>query len=373
MDRQLSDLLERILDPSWLSEHAGRDVRAARVRIKPSTSLGIALADGASGRSIGWMRVLWPVNHGKAEAAVRDAARHGQTVEVRDLGEGLLSVTGPVMADPKLWRHLRDATRAGLLGGWASEDLLRYNPLRRVVIRDADRVVRVVAGGSRDDHEIQDLVAGIVPCPERLDDGSVPGCSVHHFTGEGDLEGFPSAMGAEAAGELVARLHAAPLPSGPMRGLLDRRNSDPVRQAHRHAALLDHVAPELAVPVREAAARLTLGDPTTPVLCHGDLSPDQVLTVADGSRVWLTDFDRAQSGAPSQDLGSFIAEASPELAEAFMAGYAAAGGAVPEREELALHVAASRMHRLMDPLRRACPDWRIQVGERLALLEGTLP
>lgn len=373
MDRQLRDLLERVLDPTWLSEHTGRDVRAARVRIKPSTSLGIALADGASGCSIGWMRVLWPVNHGKADVALRDSARHGHEVKVRELGEGLLSVTGPVMADPKLWRPLRDATRAGLLGSWVSEDLLRYNPLRRVVISDGDRVVRVVAGGPDGDHEIQDLMAGIVPCPDRLDDGTVPGCSVHRFTGEGDLEALPSAAGAEAAGELVARLHTAPLPAEPTLSLLRGRISDPARQARRHAALLDHVAPELAGPVREAAARLALSDPTTSVLCHGDLSPDQVLTVADGSRVWLTDFDRAQLGAPSQDLGSFAAEAAPDLAEAFLAGYAAAGGAVPERQELALRVAASRMHRLMDPLRRACPDWRIRVGERLALLEGTLP
>ena len=38
-------LVTRVLDTSWLSEQAGRPVRAARLRIKPRTSLVVGLDD----------------------------------------------------------------------------------------------------------------------------------------------------------------------------------------------------------------------------------------------------------------------------------------------------------------------------------------
>ena len=50
-------LVSRVLDPDWLSDQAGRSVRAARLRIKPRTSLVVGL-DDATGQPVGWLRFL---------------------------------------------------------------------------------------------------------------------------------------------------------------------------------------------------------------------------------------------------------------------------------------------------------------------------
>ena len=41
----IEQLVSRVLDPDWLSDQAGRSVRAARLRIKPRTSLVVGLDD----------------------------------------------------------------------------------------------------------------------------------------------------------------------------------------------------------------------------------------------------------------------------------------------------------------------------------------
>ena len=44
MNHELISVLARLLNPEWLAEHTGMPVRAARLRIKPRTSISLSLA-----------------------------------------------------------------------------------------------------------------------------------------------------------------------------------------------------------------------------------------------------------------------------------------------------------------------------------------
>ena len=406
-------LVARVLDPGWLSEQAGRPVRAARLRIKPRTSLVVGLDDTA-GHPAGWLRFLWPISHNKAARTRREAGELGLETAEHELGE-LLAQTGPLPADPKLLKRIAAATASGKLGCWEASQVLRYNPLRRVVVRDGMRVVRVAT--SRDRGVAFDrFIAGVVETPLRLDDGTLDGVSVHAFTGAQDLAGLlagnpPSRPSDEsrlsraasdsdesrlsraasdsdgswlsraaseasgpcrnhpgadrgpirAAGAMLARLHAAGVPDDLARSLA-LRAPDPVAQGLAHAALLDELAPGLAERMRRVVARLPGAASAIPVLSHGDLSPDQVLTTRAGDRVWLTDFDRACLAPRAVDLGSFIAVLDDD---AFLDGYRDGGGQLPPGDQLRRAVAASLILRAADPLRRASRAWEQEISANL--------
>ena len=401
-------LVARVLDPGWLSEQAGRPVQAARLRIKPRTSLVVGL-DDAAGHPAGWLRFLWPISHNKAARTRREAGELGLETAEHELGE-LLVQTGPLPADPKLLTRIAAATASGKLGRWEASQVLRYNPLRRMVVRDGMRVVRVAT--SRDRGVAFDrFMAGVVETPLRLDDGTLDGVSVHAFTGDLDLADLlagnpPSRPSDEswlsraasdsdgswlsraaseasgpcrnhpatdrdptqstpdpirAAGAILARLHAAEVPDDLARSLA-LRAPDPAAQGLAHAALLDELAPDLAERMRRVVARLPGAASAIPVLSHGDLSPDQVLTTRTGDRVWLTDFDRACLAPRAVDLGSFIAVLDDD---AFLDGYRDGGGQVPPGDQLRRAVAASLILRAADPLRRAYRDWRQRVSANL--------
>jgi len=365
-------LVSRVLDPDWLSDQAGRSVRAARLRIKPRTSLVVGLDDDA-GHPVGWLRFLWPISHNKAARTSREAGELGLETTERELGE-LLVQTGSLPADPKLLTRIADATASGKLGSWEVSQVLRYNPLRRVVVRDGMRVVRVAT--SRDRGVAFDrFMAGVVETPRRLDDGALEGVSVHAFTGDLDLadllDGNPPGADREpvhgtcdpvrAAGAMLARLHAAEVP-GDLARSLAARTSDPVAQGLAHADLLDELAPDLAERMRRVVAELPGVASAMPVLSHGDLSPDQVLTTHAGDAVWLTDFDRACLAPRAVDLGSFLAVLDDAV---FLDGYRDGGGQVPPEDQLRRAVAASLILRAADPLRRACRDWKQQVSANL--------
>ena len=401
-------LVARVLDPGWLSEQAGRPVRAARLRIKPRTSLVVGLDDTA-GHPAGWLRILWPISHNKAARTRREAGELGLETAEHELGE-LLAQTGPLPADPKLLKRIAAATASGKLGRWEASQVLRYNPLRRVVVRDGMRVVRVAT--SRDRGVAFDrFIAGVVETPLRLDDGTLDGVSVHAFTGAQDLAGLlagtpPSRPSDEswlsravsdsdgswlsraaseasgpcrnhpatdrdptqstpdpirAAGAMLARLHAAGVPDDLARSLA-LRAPDPVAQGLAHAALLDELAPGLAERMRRVVARFPGAASAIPVLSHGDLSPDQVLTTRTGDRVWLTDFDRACLAPRAVDLGSFIAVLDDD---AFLDGYRDGGGQLPPGDQLRRAVAASLILRAADPLRRASRAWEQEISANL--------
>ena len=359
-------LVARVLDPDWLSEQAGRPVRAARLRIKPRTSLVVGL-DDAAGQPVGWLRFLWPISHNKAARTRREAGELGLETAEHELGE-LLVQTGPLPADPKLLTRIAAATGSGQLGRWEAPQVLRYNPLRRLVVRDGMRVVRVAT--SRDRGVAFDrFIAGVVETPLRLDDGDLEGVSIHAFTGDLDLSDLRAARepipsppdSVRAAGAMLARLHAARIPADLARSFA-ARTSDPVAQGLAHAALLDELALDLAERMRRVVARLPGVASAMPVLSHGDLSPDQVLTTHVGDTVWLTDFDRACLAPRAVDLGSFLAVLDDD---AFLDGYRDGGGQVPPGDQLRRAVAASLILRAADPLRRASRDWRCRVSANL--------
>ena len=401
-------LVARVLDPGWLSEQAGRPVRAARLRIKPRTSLVVGLDDTA-GHPAGWLRILWPISHNKAARTRREAGELGLETAEHELGE-LLAQTGPLPADPKLLKRIAAATASGKLGRWEASQVLRYNPLRRVVVRDGMRVVRVAT--SRDRGVAFDrFMAGVVETPRRLDGGDLDGVSVHAFTGDLDLAGLlagnpPSRPSDEswlsraasdsdgswlsraaseasgpcrnhpatdrdptqstpgpirAAGAMLARLHAAEVPDDLARSLA-LRAPDPAAQGLAHAALLDELAPDLAERMRRVVARFPGAASAIPVLSHGDLSPDQVLTTRTGDRVWLTDFDRACLAPRAVDLGSFLAVLDDD---AFLDGYCDGGGQLPPGDQLRRAVAASLILRAADPLRHASPVWEQEISANL--------
>ncbi|WP_371177086.1 aminoglycoside phosphotransferase family protein [Buchananella felis] len=389
--------LELLLDSGRLSEVYGQEVKASSVRIKPEVALIAAIAHPVTGAELGWLRLLWPVSHSKAKKASKLAQSLGQTTRVHQLSDQLLCDTGGVAADPALAELLAQATTPTLPAGAAQavqaqagapagdDRLLRYNPLRRVVYRRGDSVVRVQARPGVLDHGLYSRLAQLAPLPQRLDEQR-PGesgrqVSVVQHCGHHDLaacdqagQGTDSCLAHhQAAGRIWAGLHAggATLPSD-IAAALAGRVADPRAQAHAHAQILDHLDAPLAARLRRLAAHPGLEVKGPAVLSHGDASPDQVLVDAHSGRLWLTDFDRVCLAPAARDLGSYLAEAGTEAGEAFLAGYAQGGQELPKAEELRAAWAASLLERAAGPLRTAAPDWAERINELLDEIEEVL-
>lgn len=361
----LAHLVDNVLSADWLSDLIGDQVQASRIRIKPKTSVIAAITRRDSAVPVGWVRFLWPVSHNKADLTQSAAARLGLATTQRKLSGELLMQSGEVLADPRLMDRLKTASSSGWVGPWRPELVLRYNPARRVVVREGSWVVRIAAKKHPLGVDFDHFLAGVIECPTRLDDGSQPGLSAHSFTGEGDLDNHPSTSATTAAGMMLARLHAADKVPAQLVSILDGRASDPVRQGVAHAKLLDELAPELAGRVRRLISRIHPLTSSSLVLSHGDFSPDQVLVAENGSQVWLTDFDRACLTPSAIDLGSFLAVTDDDTGRAFLDGYRHGGGSLPPEKDLQEAIAGSLMSRIADPLRHASPEWRSEVSANL--------
>ena len=382
-----AEAVAAMLDADRLSELLQRPVRAARLRIKPEVSVLVSLTDRSTGLTAGWARLLWPVSHSKAAQAERLATRLGlaQPPVTLPLDEGLLLQSGEVLTDPKLAQPLAQATDLGVLGAWEARDVLRYNPSRRLVLRDGSTVLRLRAGAGGPADDVHRTLSGLLPVPGLLDSQAVARCegrvSVQQWCGDTNLADFyaDNADGPATAqslkeasrrvGALLAELHSCvgQLPAG----LIDRLPHQPPGfrdLAEVHARQLDVLAPELARRVRAVGDMLPSHLPGTPVLTHGDASPDQVLYEYSTGRIWLTDFDRVRLAPAAMDLGSYLAEAPPSQRHALLEGYAT-HRPVPGAEELGWAIALSRLARLADPLRRAHPSWRERIGADLTAIE----
>ena len=381
-----ADAVAAVLDADRLSKLLGRPVRAARLRIKPEVSVLVSLTDRSTGLTAGWARLLWPVSHSKAAQAERLAASLGlQPPVTRSLDEGLLLQCGAVLTDPKLAEPLAQATELGVLGSWEARDVLRYNPSRRLVLRDDATVLRLRTDGGGPADEVHRALSGRLPVPGLLDSQAVAQCegrlSVQQWCGDtnladvyaDDADRAASAQGLKEAtrrvGALLAALHscAGQLPAD----LIDRLPHQPAGSrelAEVHARQLDVLAPELARRVRAVGDMLPSHLSGTPVLAHGDASPDQVLYEYSTGRIWLTDFDRVCLAPAAMDLGSYLAEAPSCQRHALLEGYAV-HRLVPSDEELGWAIALSRLARLADPLRRAHPSWRERISADLAAIE----
>ena len=382
-----ADAVAAVLDADRLSELLQRPVRAARLRIKPEVSVLVSLTDRSTGLTVGWARLLWPVSHSKAAQAERLAASLGlaQSPVTRSLGEGLLLQCGAVLTDPKLAEPLAQATELGVLGTWEARDVLRYNPSRRLVLRDGATVLRLRTDGGGPADEVHRALSGRLPVPGLLDSQAVAQCegrlSVQQWCGDTNLadvyaddsDRAASAQGLKEGtrrvGALLAELHscAGQLPAD-LVGRLPHQPAGSRELAEVHARQLDVLAPELARRVRAVGDMLPSHLSGTPVLTHGDASPDQVLYEYSTGRIWLTDFDRVRLAPAATDLGSYLAEAPSCQRHALLEGYAA-HRPVPGDEELGWAIALSRLARLADPLRRAHPSWHERISADLTAIE----
>lgn len=364
--------LSAVVDADTLSELTGMSVRAVRLRIKPEVSLMVALADRSTGRAAGWARLLWPVSASKALKTQKRADRHGIEILTRRLRDGLILQAGPVAADPKLSPYLGRARERGLLGPWHADDVLRYNPARRLVLRLPVGVLRIRAAAGRRLDEIHHEMGRIVPVPPLKDLGA-PWDSGHYSLqeecGTTNLERSPDLGATRRAGALLARLHSW----GPPAALTGRLDSGPVSArelARTHARILAPLSAELARRTRELAHVLPAELKGPAVLIHGDASPDQVLHDPRSGRIWLTDFDRARLAPAAADLGSYLALCPAEAGQALIEGYREGGGGLPDANRIRHAIALSELSRLVEPLRHADPGWADAIDARLARLES---
>lgn len=368
--------VESALDEGRLSALIGRPVRAARLRIKPDVSLTVGLEDASDSRPVGWARLLWPVSRVKADNAARRARRHGRSTEQYELGDGMILQVGRLAADPALAEHMDAARRRAVAPEPDDAQVLRYNPLRRLVIRTAAEVVRITSAPQDDELLLRSVIEGRVPVPERVrlpgvETGPPVHISAQRLVGDCDLREAARPDAAAAAGAGLAALHnlTGRLPAEAARRLPGSRTAG--RPEAAHASILRALAPPLAARVEALGRRLPALSRDRRVLSHGDFTPDQVLVRLDDGAVWLTDFDRSRIAPAELDLGSYLAVVDPETGAALLRGYADAGGDLPGDARLRAGVAHARMARLVDPLRLADPLWRARVDRELEELEKT--
>ena len=387
-----ADAVCAVLDADRLSELLGQPVRAGRLRIKPNVSVLVSLTERSTGLTSGWARLLWPVSHSKAAQAERLATSLGldQAPVTRSAGGDLLLQSGPVHTDPKLAEPMAGAARQGVLRSWEARDVLRYNPSRRLVLRDGSTVLRMRAQAGSPADDVHRVLSEFLPVPRLLDSEAVARCEGHvslqqwcgdtnlaelsddrtaeHATSEAVTESAADAT--RRVGALLAELHSCVEALRP--DLVDRlphQHPDPRDLAEVHARQLDVLDPELARRVRAVGGMLPTRSSGEPVLTHGDASPDQVLYERSTGRIWLTDFDRVRLAPAATDLGSYLAMAPASQGRALLEGYAE-HRPVPAAEQLGVAVARSRLARLADPLRHADPSWRERIGVELAAIES---
>lgn len=362
--------LSFLTDSAQLSEFVGAEAVATRVRIKPGVSISAAFAS-ADGTAAGWARLLWPEAIAKGHKSAAKAQCMGRATSSRTLDDGLWLQWGSIASDPDLMAHIGRAHDSGIVDP-AKWQVLRHNPLRRLVARSGGAVVRIHAAADTRAHELHALLSSVVPVPERLDDGADPHMSVLADAGGFDLsspEATADQVGAwhEEAGALFARLHCAEPPRD-LASLLSAPAPSTRRTLALHARIIAHLDADLGKRIEALADCVPepVDGPLVPI--HADASPDQVLVGSNGS-VLLTDFDRARMGSAALDVASYMASAQAGQAAHFLHGYEQAGGALPDERELL----AARIHalalRLADPLREVRPDWAQRITHTLTLIE----
>lgn len=304
--------LSLLLDPDRLSALLRRPVRVTRVRPKPGVS-HTAVLMGSDGAVQGWVQALIGQARVKGAKTRSRAQELGVSAELSTLPLPQWDADllwGSIATDPDLMKTL---SRTGLDLGDPQVRLLRYNPMRRVVVRHGDHVVRVSTERHR--REITSLTVAmqraglpvLTPVPAQQAGLRVTSrLSVWPWVVGHDLAHAHTEAQLGEVGDLLARLHRIE-PSQvielPERGWHTLRNA-----AGRAVDQLERVAPQLAPPARQAWASLPQDlAGSEPVVLHGDFSLDQCLVGPD--RVWLNDLDRACIGPRELDLASVQAAA----------------------------------------------------------------
>lgn len=349
-----------LLSECALSEHVGEPLRIRRVRYKPGTSLIVGWERATATGELtdhGWSGVYSdPI---KVDHALRAARRHGGHAERLNLPGH--AVFADLAADRPLARDL-----SRLRSQIDDPQVLRHNPLRRVVLRGRlagrdssirftdrriDTAVSIVAG-------LSSRGAPVVPLdsiPRTRRAASSPWWGDHDLTGTGDPEVIAE------AGRALAALHVVttrPDQHAPCPGLDDLGGAV--------LDLLPTLEPRLGRLRRQLAERWR--PPAILHRLHGDFSADQVLV---GSGVRLIDLDRTHLGPAERDLGSFIAvEAGTgqgSRSAALAAGYTEAGAEL-DAETVTWWEVYERLARLAEPFRSFEAGWS---GRITALLTET--
>jgi aminoglycoside phosphotransferase (APT) family kinase protein len=381
-----------LVDPARVAELVGAPVVTVRLRHKPGVSTVAALST-PEGAAWGWLQLTSSEAAAKVANAARRARDRGRPLQVRPLADGGAATFGPVATDPRLHRALDELpapvvralegpgngrpTAPGVAGDGEEVTVLRHNPLRRLVVRRGETVLRLTEDHQHGAHRAARALhaAGVpVPRPVRADDVS-PGRRVTAWSwAQGhDLHACPDADAARAAGRAIARWHATSPTADVARGT--RR---PAQSLHTVADGLRPVASALADRVERLLDDVVtaLNGPQHAVWSHGDFSADQVVHRPDGE-VEVIDLDRTCLAPAGLDLGSFAAVellrtpegAGPvDLLPTLLEGYA---GDVDDAA-LAGWTAYGLLLRAAEPLRRARPTWRTDVAVRLDLTEEVL-
>ncbi|GAA4828728.1 phosphotransferase [Garicola koreensis] len=358
-----------LLDPAALSELLGQQVRITHVRSKPDRSLLVAHTDSRG--EAGWtMLTVDPVKYHNAQER---AEGFGRRIQVHSTaGPHLFS--GSVWSDPQLAKELTEAR--AVLGEDVSWQILRYNPRRRVVATlrsgSSQKVVRVLASGADHLRQTTRHWRGLgLPVSNVSALGQRSTAVIAPMWGVSDLHSSPHPPAAVTAGAAVAALHAAP----PRRSAANCAHPDP----QRAAAGLGQVAPWAQQRATTLAERLAerlapLGSSTAAEI-HGDLSPDQVVLAAHGShKIRLIDLDRAGSGHPMRDVGSWVAACrrneQTELIDAFLTGYTEHAPAEPD--DMHAWEAYAHLAGAADFFRHRETDWPAHTVRALDLTEEAL-
>ncbi|MGO0577357.1 hypothetical protein [Ornithinimicrobium panacihumi] len=423
--------LALILDADRLSDLVGEPVRAVRIRPKPAvTHVAALLARSggahAEGTVRGWVRTLQGQARLKADKvrAAQDRCRPGPDELGADKngpaelaagetgpdelaagetvleGEDVLVLWGPVRADLRLARELEmlpasisasgasapawasapasiPASAAGA-GTGAGHLVLRYNPGRRLVVRDGDVVHRITTDGHRS--RLTRLTRALrdqgVPVVTPLEQQPVDRRRISSWPwvpGE-DASSLREPSALRAIGAHLRHLHSldpATLPELPRTGWAQLRRAGLASvQQLLEMLRLDGDAADLVLLAEQARhvleARVNVADGPL-VVSHGDFSLDQCLQGPHGTL--LTDFDRATLAPRELDLASVVAAGIVDhvpgsdlarstdpgaVADLVLDGYL--GGRAPT--DLTPWVMASLLGRSMQHWRGQGPDWR---------------
>jgi Ser/Thr protein kinase RdoA (MazF antagonist) len=382
------------LDAAVLDDLVGLEVVASGLRHKPGYSTTATL-NSPDGRPWGWAQVLLGDQPDKIANARRRASARGGAITVRPLPQGAgWFLCGVLGTDPRLHRardviapivpRLDSAIESGALHP------LRYNALRRLVLRGSDhagpltshRVLRLTAAHQGVDRAALGKLAGLgVPLVAPLREDGVPTSrrvTLWPWIDGIDLAAAPDRSAARAAGAALARLHevtASAVGSRIASRLAPGEPADRTLRAVVEMAAI--VAPTLERRLDAIVARMPSRPRHRASIIHGDFSADQVVRSA--GEVRIVDLDRLQLGEPQHDLGSFAASELRRTGGWGLTGDLLAGyGNAARPHDLAAWTAHALLLRVTEPFRETSRTWVADMDRRLddverVLRDGVLP
>lgn len=336
-----------VLDDERRSEALGSATTVERLRYKPGASVVAAVRDGHG-------ELLWIVSYADPRK-LRKSAHRAERSGAEAIPLSPLTLSGPAYADRLLARVVRRvfAAKAAWLGG---ASVIRYNPLRRLVLHDDGWALKLAAVAQAPAAAAFLASRGLpVLAPERIADDAW----AYPWWGAGDLVSRGDADLAASAGAALLGIHRTPP------GRLVAPVFDAARVASAAGAAVGALLPALAPRIRRLVTGI--GDLRGPwVLSHGDWSEDQVLT--DGEEVRIIDLDRAVLAPRELDLGCFLAGGGDP---AMLDGYRTAGGSVDD-QALAGWRALAHLQRAVEPFRRGSTTWPRDIERALTRAERAL-